>query len=140
MNNPMKNKLEVAYKEYLEFKTLLEEETKNLEQKRAEVVEAVEGLDDFEKEAEIYFNIVGYLQPLHIDVIQFRTKLYYAVEFYKDLIEIPQEILKEVKDFKVRFTFDVKAGKKEIADQEMFDHYKKQQLEISKYALSQNEQ
>jgi vacuolar-type H+-ATPase subunit I/STV1 len=140
MSNIIKLTLETAFKEYIEFKNYFEEQTKDLEKKRAEITEKVKDLNDFEKEAEVFFDLLGHLEPLNIDVSQMKNRLYHYIIAYKELIDIPKEILDEIGDYQVKYTFDVKNGKKEIVDQELYDFYKKRQLEISKYQAEQNQE
>jgi hypothetical protein len=140
MSNIIKNKIETAFKEYIEFKNYFEQESKDLENKRAQIAEAVKDFNDFEKEASTFFNLMGYLEPLSIDVAQMKNRLYNYIIAFSDLIDIPKEILEELGDYQVKYTFNISGGKKEIVDQELYDFYKKRQLEISKYQAEQNQE
>ena len=101
---------------------------------------AAKDIPEFENQSNIFFDKMGYLEPMNIDMSQMKNRLFHYIAAYKDLIEVPSEILNELGDYQVKYTFSIKNGKKEIVDQELYDFYKKRQLEISKYALSQNEQ
>lgn len=140
MSNIIKNKIETAFKEYIEFKNYFEQESKDLENKRVQIAEAVKDFNDFEKEASTFFELMGYLEPLSVDVAQMKNRLYNYYQLVQDIIEVPDYIKEELQDYKDRYTFNVKNGEKEVADQELYDFYKKRQLEISKYQSEQNQE
>lgn len=130
--SPMQIKLEQIFKEYLDCKLFLENETKKIDEKRKEIAEKTFGLNNTEKETEIFFDLMGYLQPLNIDFIQLKTQLYHYYNAYKDFVEIPEELKKELENYDIRYTFSIKNGEKEIVDKDLYEYYKNQQKEVAR--------
>jgi hypothetical protein len=120
------NKLEQLFKEYLELKNYIQEESKNIEALKKEVADKALELFTIEDKANLYFETIGEKEILKIDFLELQKKLYYFYEAYKDLVEIPIEIVNEFIDYKIKGVFALKNGKKEIIDKELYNFYKKQ--------------
>lgn len=122
----MQNKLEQLFKEYLELKDYIQEDSKNIESLKKEVASKALELYDIEDKASLYFDTIGEKEIFKIDFLELQKKLYYFYQAYKDLIEIPESISKELEDYKVKGVFAIKNGKKEIIDKELYNFYKQQ--------------
>lgn len=133
----MQNKLQQVYKEYIDLKNYIKEDNKNLEElKKQAHNEAVE-LETLEEQAGYFFDKIGIKDVLRIDFTELQKKLYYFVQAYSELIEVPEEIKKEVEDYKVKNVFTVLKGEVKVVDKELYDFYKKQHqqyaIQISEY-------
>lgn len=129
--NLMQTKLEQTFKDYLELKNYIQEDSKSIEKIKKELQDEALLLDTIEDQAEIYFDKLGYKSLLQLDLIEKQKELYYLIQAYKDLVEIPKDLLDEFTDYKVNTVFTVLAGEKKIINQELYNSYKKQSIDYS---------
>lgn len=127
----MQIKLEQTYKDYIELKNYIQEDSKSAEKIRKEVQEEALLLETVEEQSELYFDKLGNKEILKIDFLEKQKELYYLVQAYKELIEIPDYILNEFTDYKINQVFTVIGGEKKIINKELYDSYKKQSIEYS---------
>lgn len=137
----IQTKLQEKYKYYLSIKALVDSEVKELERIKKSVAERADDLFSIEEKADVYFEAIGETELLKLDLLETKKELYYYVQAYNDLLEIPADIISEVRDFKTKVVFAVVDGKKEVIDKELYESYKKQHLdysrEVEKYLESQ---
>lgn len=135
--NPMQTKLEQLFKEYISFKTYLENDSKETDKLKEEVAKKALELDSTEDQALLFFENIGEKDILKVDFLETKKRLFYFIESYKDFIEIPEEILNEFKDFEVKTVFSIINGEKQILDKELYNSHKTNYLE---YCRQFNEQ
>jgi len=128
--NIIQNNLQQTFKDYVELKNHVQESEKNIIEERKKLAEKSLGLTE-EEQIDLVFETIGVLNILKIDLLELQKKLYYAYLFYKDLIEIPEEISEEIKDFKLKSVFAIKNGKRETVDKELYEFYKQQYRDIT---------
>ncbi len=129
--NLMQSKLQQIYKDYLDLKNFIAEDSKNIESLKKEVLEEAMLLDTVEDQAGLYFEKLGNREILKIDFLEAQKKLYYFVKAYEDLVEIDEIIKNEVAEYKIKTVFAIIDGKKEIIDKDLYNSYKKQNQEYS---------
>lgn len=129
--NIMQTKLQQIFKEYTDLKNYIQEDSKNLEKVKKEVHDQALQLDDVSDQAGLYFDKIGNVEILKIDFLEVQKKLYYTYEAYKDLVQVPEEIKTEIKDYKIKSVFAIIDGKKEIIDKDLYNSYRKQSQEYS---------
>lgn len=129
--NIMQTKLQQIYKEYLDLKNYIQEDNKNLEKVQKELHDKALELENIEDKVGLYFDMLGSKEILKIDFLEAQKKLYYLVEAYDKLVEIPAEIKNEIQDYKVKTVFAIIDGKKEIIDKDLYNSYRKQNIEYS---------
>ena len=134
--NLMQNKLTQVYQEYLDYKNYAEKNKKTQEELRKQVTELVQDIND-ESYLETMFNIYGEKNLEYVDLEQLKVRLYHFYHAFKDIIEIPEEIKKEVENIDIKFIFTIKNGEKELIDKELYEKYKQEFIrinsELSKY-------
>ncbi len=129
--NLMQSKLQQIYKDYLDLKNFIIEDSKDSAKLKEEVMKEAMEYDTIEEQAGVFFDKLGHKELLKIDMLEQQKKLYYFVEAYDQLIEIPGEIKDEVADYKIKTVFAIIDGKKEIIDKDLYNSYRKQNQEYS---------
>lgn len=129
--NLMQTKIQQIYKDYLDLKNYIQEESKSAEKIKKEVHDQALQLDTVEEQSGLYFDRLGNLEILKLDYLEQQKKLYYFIEAYRELVEIPEDILNEFLDYKVPMVFAIVGGKKEIIDKNLYDSYRKKSQEYS---------
>lgn len=118
--------LEKVWNEYTEYKNYVKAITKPIEELRAEVAKKITQ-NTTEQEAE---NIIfeGFEKNIlhNGDFINQQNRLFYTVESLKGVIEIPQEILEELKNMKFIQIFAVKNGESTVINEEALEFTKGQ--------------
>jgi len=118
--------LEKVWNEYTEYKNYVKSITKPIEELRAEVAKKITQ-NTTEQEAE---NIIfeGFEKNIlhNGDFINQQNRLFYTIETLKGAIEIPQEILEELKNMKFIQIFAVKNGESTVINEEALEYTKKQ--------------
>ena len=114
MEEQIKNYLEKAYTEYIEYENFLKSIIKPIDVVRKEIAEKITAETTEEEVTELYFNNVEKTLLHRRDFVEQRQRLFYTVEAYKDLMEIPQEIKDKVKEMSFIQIFGVKNGKEEV--------------------------
>ena len=124
--NVMQTKLQQIYKEYTDLKNYIQEDNKNLEEAQKKAHNEAINFETLDEQSAHFFNEFGYRDLLRIDLEEIKKKLYYYIQAYDDLVEVPENIKTEIQDYKVKTVFAIIDGKKEIIDKELYDIYKKQ--------------
>ena len=138
----MQSKLEQVFKEYIVFKEYVESNQKSQEELRTEIANLVSNMDTDERiykgisidesYLEVMFKNLGEKNLEILDLNQLGTRFRYYYDAYKEFIEIPDEIKTEAEKINIKFLYTIQDGEKKIADQELYENYKKQFLEANK--------
>ena len=129
----MQSKLEQVFKEYIIFKEYVESNQKSQEELRTEIANLVSNMDtEDESYLEVMFKNLGEKNLEILDLNQLGARFRYYYDSYKDFIEVPQEIKTEAENINIKFLYTIQDGEKKIADQELYENYKKQFLEANK--------
>jgi len=138
--NSIQNNLQNAFQEYQDLKEYIIESTKKpLEERKKEVADKALEKETFEEQMQCYFEEFGESNILGIDFLELQRKLYYTYLAYKDLIEVPENIKKEIEDLKIGTVFSIIGGKKEITNKELYEKYRQQHLQHAKQEKERNE-
>jgi hypothetical protein len=122
----IKNYLEKVYTEYVDYENFLKSIIKPLDVVRKEVAEKITAETTEEEVMEIYFNDVEKSLLHRRDFVNQQQRLFFTVEAYKDVIEIPQEVLEKVKGMNFIQIFGVKNNTTEVINQEALEFTKTQ--------------
>lgn len=129
----MQSKLEQVFKEYIIFKEYVESNQKSQEELRTEIANLVSNMDtEDESYLEVMFKNLGEKNLEILDLNQLGARFRYYYDSYKDFIEVPDEIKTEAENINIKFLYTIQDGEKKIADQELYENYKKQFLEANK--------
>ena len=129
----MQSKLEQVFKEYIIFKEYVESNQKSHEELRTEIASLVSNMDtEDESYLEVMFKNLGEKNLEILDLNQLGARFRYYYDSYKDFIEVPDEIKTEAENINIKFLYTIQDGEKKIADQELYENYKKQFLEFNK--------
>ena len=129
----MQSKLEQVFKEYIIFKEYVGSNQKSQEELRTEIANLVSNMDtEDESYLEVMFKNLGEKNLEILDLNQLGARFRYYYDSYKDFIEVPDEIKIEAEKINIKFLYTIKDGEKKIADQELYENYKKQFLEANK--------
>ena len=129
----MQSKLEQVFKEYIIFKEYVESNQKSQEELRTEIASLVSNMDtEDESYLEVMFINLGEKNLEILDLNQLGARFRYYYDAYKDFIEVPDEIKTEAENINIKFLYTIQDGEKKIADQELYENYKKQFLEANK--------
>ena len=129
----MQSKLEQVFKEYIIFKEYVQSNQKSQEELRTEIANLVSNMDtEDESYLEVMFKNLGEKNLEILDLNQLGARFRYYYDAYKDFIEVPQEIKTEAENINIKFLYTIQDGEKKIADQELYENYKKQFLEFNK--------
>ena len=129
----MQSKLEQVFKEYIIFKEYVESNQKSQEELRTEIASLVSNMDtEDESYLEVMFKNLGEKNLEILDLNQLGARFRYYYDAYKDFIEVPDEIKTEAENINIKFLYTIQDGEKKIADQELYENYKKQFLEFNK--------
>ena len=129
----MQSKLEQVFKEYIIFKEYVESNQKSQEELRTEIANLVSNMDtEDEGYLEVMFKNLGEKNLEILDLNQLGARFRYYYDSYKDFIEVPDEIKTEAENINIKFLYTIQDGEKKIADQELYENYKKQFLEANK--------
>ena len=129
----MQSKLEQVFKEYIIFKEYVESNQKSQEELRTEIASLVSNIDtEDESYLEVMFKNLGEKNLEILDLNQLGARFRYYYDSYKDFIEVPDEIKTEAENINIKFLYTIQDGEKKIADQELYENYKKQFLEANK--------
>ena len=129
----LQSKLEQVFKEYIIFKEYVESNQKSQEELRTEIANLVSNMDtEDESYLEVMFKNLGEKNLEILDLNQLGARFRYYYDSYKDFIEVPDEIKTEAENINIKFLYTIQDGEKKIADQELYENYKKQFLEANK--------
>jgi len=107
----IKAHLEKVYTEYITYKNHIKDKVKPLDVIREKFIKEIEGEEDLEKISEKLFEIQEKQTIFLQDLQGLLTRLYHTIEAYKDLLEIPKEILEEVSMYRFEQFYTIKNGK-----------------------------
>ena len=129
----MQSKLEQVFKEYIIFKEYVESNQKSQEELRTEIANLVSNMDtEDESYLEVMFKNLGEKNLEILDLNQLGARFRYYYDAYKDFIQIPDKIKTEAEKRNIKFVYTIQDSEKKIADQELYENYKKQFLEFNK--------
>ena len=129
----MQSKLEQVFKEYIIFKEYVESNQKSQEELRTEIASLVSNMDtEDESYLEVMFKNLGEKNLEILDLNQLGARFRYYYDAYKDFIQIPDKIKTEAEKRNIKFVYTIQDSEKKIADQELYENYKKQFLEFNK--------
>jgi len=119
MEDTIKAHLEGVYKEYIEYRDYYKSIYKTPEERRTEIANRITTESEPQEVLDSIF-IYNFKYNRHEqDIYNLLTRLFHTVRAYQDLIEIPEELLKEVENFKMIQAYTVKNGEeKEINKEE----------------------
>lgn len=126
MEEKIKAILEKVYTEFVEYKEFLKDKIKRPDEIRKEVAEKIKNQTDIDQIKQILFESSEKQMMYQADFIGLQNRLFHTIENYKDLIEIPQEVKKEVENIKFIQIFKIKNGKEIVVSQEIVDQAKDQ--------------
>lgn len=130
----LQSKIEQIAKEYIDYKNLYEKESQKIKSKDFLEKLSSESLqygDDINSIFGNYFDKIGSIEILRIDLNQLKTQLYHYIKVAEDIVEIPKEIKELVDDYKFDFIYTVSNGEKEIVNKELFEQYKDNYIKSS---------
>ena len=124
--------VEKIFREYMEYKNYLLEESKNIEEVQQKIVDESEGLDDKDLHR-LYFDKVAWVMIAQSDLAELKARLYFTMEAYKDFIEPPKEIKEaietELEGVGLDQVFAVKNGERTIINKTKYDLIEKTYFE-----------
>jgi hypothetical protein len=119
MEEIVKAQLEGVYREYIEYRDYYKSIYKTPEERRDEIAKSVETLENKQNILDLVFELNFKYNMHEKDMMNLLTRLYHTVVAYQDIIEIPQEVKKEVENFKMIQAYTYKNGEeKEINKEE----------------------
>lgn len=118
--------LEKVWTEYSEYKEYIKTVAKPVEELRKEVAQRITPQTTSEEAQEYVFQGFEKIMLHNGDFINQQNRLFYTVEAYKNIIEIPQEIKKEVESLKFLQIFAIKDKKETVINQEALDFTRNQ--------------
>lgn len=124
----MEQYLEKVFTEYTEYKTYLQNNLKPIEELRKEVAQKVGEDANLEQMVETTLEKVGYTMLQQQDFQAQTSRLFFTVEALKNEMEIPKEVLEQVKALKFNQAFAIKNNKAEVIDQNAIN-FTREQLE-----------
>ena len=125
MEDKIKAVLEMVYTEYIEYKNFLKDIVKPQDTLRKEFAEEIKKETDIEKAQQSFFDLIEKQSMYQSDFIGLQNRLFHTVEAYKDLIEIPKEILEETSHVKFQQIFKVKNNIETVLNVELLAQTKK---------------
>lgn len=134
----LQTKIEQTAKEYLLYKSLLEQKLKEVETKKESVAKkALELKDDVEALYGMYFDELAHLNYIQIDMNQMKIKLYHQIKTAEDIVEIPEDLKQLVEDYTPSFLFSVDG---EVTNKPLYEKYRKEYIDENIYFLKLNKQ
>ena len=124
MEEKVKSYLEKVYREFVDYKDYLKDKIKPQDQLRKEMAEKIAkdiNTDDIQME---FFEIIDKQGMYQADFIGLQNRLFHTIEAYKDLIEIPEEVLTEVSSVKFKQIFKIKNGAEIVVNEELVEQAK----------------
>lgn len=138
--NTIQNKMEYLEKvwtEYFEYKEYLKSVMKPKEDLRKEVSSKVTIETTEDQLVDLYLNEVYKQTILEEDFRNQQNRLFYTVEALKNSIEVPKEIIEELKGMKFIQIFAIKNNKTEIIDEKALEFSKEQIRNSVKQGIEQ---
>ena len=125
--NPLQSKIEQTAKEYLSCKTIADKEAisakKEKDKNKEQIAKDAVGKTKEEIHG-MYFDTFASLELLVKDMFYLKSKLYHQIELVKDVIEVPQEILELVKDYRQPLMYAIIGDEKKLIEEELYNTYK----------------
>ena len=126
--------LEKVWTEYSEYKEFIKSISKPIEELRKEVAQKITQETTAEQAQKLFFEGFEKIMLHNGDFIYQQNRLFYTVEAYKNIIEIPQEIKTEVENIKFTQIFKIKNNTEVVVSEEVVN----QARENLKKALETN--
>ena len=134
MNNTY---IEKVWVEYVEYRDHLKSIIKPEEELRKSVGRKINENTKEEELVDIYLEQVYKQTLMQGDFREQQLRLFYTVEALKNELEIPQEILDEVKGMKFMQIFAVKNNKTEVIDNQALEFSKQQIKNVMSQGIEQ---
>lgn len=135
----LQSRIEQTAKDYLKYKEVYEAESKKVNSKEFKEKLSKNSLDLKDKHEEIfanYFDELGSIELLYIDLNQLKIQLYHYIKLAEDLVEIPQEIKDLVSDYTPTYIYSITNGEKKIVDKISYDKQKENYIKGSMHMLA----
>jgi len=116
--------LEKVYTEYIHYKEYIKDKIKQPEQIRKEIAEEIKTVTDIDKVQDLVYQKSEKNMIYQADFKNLMTRLYHTIEAYKDILEIPEEIKKEVEIYKFVQLLSIKNNMEKVVDQGAIDQIK----------------
>jgi hypothetical protein len=118
--------LEKVWNEYTEYRDFLKDISKSPEELRKEAYEKISKVTSKDEAVEIVCNVME-KQNLHqADFLQQLQRLFYTVGAFDGVIEIPEEIKKEVSNLEFIQIFAIKDKKERVINEKALEFNKNQ--------------
>lgn len=118
--------LEKCYKEYIEYKNFLIEQSKKQVDAKTEIATVLKDIEDEDVITDLFFEKQSKIFLFQQDFLEQQRRLFFTVEALKNQIEIPEEIKKEVSNLTFNQIYYIKDGEEEVLSQEALDFTKNQ--------------
>lgn len=103
--------LEGVYKEFAEYREYYKSIHKSPEERKKEIVKTIlDNKEDTEKIIDSVFTYNLKYSMYEKDILELHKRLAHTVTAYQDLIEIPEEVKKDVENYKLLQAFSIKNG------------------------------
>lgn len=129
--------IEKVWVEYVEYREHLKSIIKTEEELRKSAGQKITEKTTEEQVVDIYLEQVYKQTLMQADFREQQLRLFYTVEALKDQLEIPQEILDEVKGMKFMQIFAVKNNKTEVIDNQALEFSKQQIKNVMSQGIEQ---
>ena len=93
--------LEGVYKEYNDYKEYYKSIYKSPEERKRQITDKLTAETEQEEIVDLVFTYNYKYNRHEADLYNLLTRLYHTVKAYQDIIEIPEELLKEVEPYKM---------------------------------------
>lgn len=122
------NIFEIVYKEYKDYEKFVKGQLNTIKKDREGFEKfAIENKDNIEAITEKMFEVNQNPVYYQTDLLRLQVKLIYTHNALKDLIDIPEDVTKEISEFVIpKQMFTIKDGKAEVVDVNYNEQIKKE--------------
>ncbi len=124
MEEIIKSHLEGVYKEFIEYRNYYKSIYKTPEERRKIIAEKVTVETTEDETLDLVFTYNFKYNRHEADIYNLLSRLYHTIRAYQDLIEIPEELLKEVENFKMIQAYTFINGEEKELNKEENEHIK----------------
>lgn len=118
MEEVAKARLEGVYKEFTEYRDYYKSIYKTPEDRRKQIAEKIKDKKEEQDILDTVFELNFKYNMYEKDIMNLLTRLYHTAVAYQDIIEIPQEVKKEIENFKMIQSYTYKNGEEKEINQE----------------------
>lgn len=118
MEEVAKARLEGVYNEFTEYRDYYKSIYKTPEERRNIIAEKVKDNPEEQDILDTVFELNFKYNMYEKDIMNLLTRLYHTTVAYQDIIEIPQEVKKEIENFKMIQSYTYKNGEEKEINQE----------------------